>query len=119
MHCNIFLTKTSLLRRIPTTACSKLQFCRHSSSSSLLSHSIYKPPGSEAGPPLLITHGLLGSKFNWNSIAKATAKATNRKIVTFDARNHGDSPSHDDISYELMAKTFGNWRSTWRLISFR
>ncbi|CAH0394746.1 unnamed protein product [Bemisia tabaci] len=52
--------------------------------------------------PVIILHGLLGSKSNWNSISKALYNKTNRKIVNVDARNHGASPFSDDMSYDHM-----------------
>jgi len=46
-----------------------------------LSHTIYEPPNKNSSDvPFLITHGLLGSKQNWNSIAKVVARDTNRKV---------------------------------------
>lgn len=47
---------------------------------STLAHTVYDPPEQAKAPPLLITHGMLGSRQNWNSIAKATARSTNRKV---------------------------------------
>lgn len=50
----------------------------------LLAHTVFEPPKGMAsesdGVPLLMTHGLLGSKQNWNSIAKATARTTGRMV---------------------------------------
>ncbi|XP_055842328.1 protein ABHD11 [Episyrphus balteatus] len=42
--------------------------------------------------PLMIMHGLFGSKQNWRGISKALESKTKRKIYNVDARNHGDSP---------------------------
>jgi len=53
--------------------------------------------------PVVICHGMLGSKNNWTSIAKQLHKTTGRRVVTVDARNHGDSPHTDIMTYELMA----------------
>ncbi|XP_021965274.1 protein ABHD11 [Folsomia candida] len=74
-----------------------------------LSHTVYNPDQKvpsppSLSPPLLITHGLLGSKTNWNSIAKAVTRATNRQVVVFDARNHGDSPHVPQHGYDVMAE---------------
>uniref|UniRef100_A0A182SL23 sn-1-specific diacylglycerol lipase ABHD11 n=1 Tax=Anopheles maculatus TaxID=74869 RepID=A0A182SL23_9DIPT len=57
-------------------------------------------------PPVLVLHGLFGSKSNWNSLAKAFHKSTKpvRKIYAIDARNHGDSPHTDEHSYEHMVE---------------
>jgi len=53
--------------------------------------------------PLVICHGMLGSRHNWTSIAKQINKLTDRRIITLDARNHGNSPHTSDMSYSLMA----------------
>jgi len=53
--------------------------------------------------PLLICHGMLGSRHNWTSMAKQIHKKTGRRVLTIDARNHGDSPHTENMSYPLMA----------------
>lgn len=58
--------------------------------------------GEAARPALVFLHGLFGSKTNFNSIAKALAQQTGRRVLTVDARNHGDSPHSPDMSYEAM-----------------
>lgn len=57
------------------------------------------------GPPLIIMHGLFGSKGNWNSLCKVYQQKTNpeRKIIAIDARNHGDSPHSQNHTYAHMA----------------
>lgn len=60
--------------------------------------------GEEARPALVFLHGLFGSKTNFNSIAKALAQQTGRRVLTVDARNHGDSPHSPDMSYEAMSQ---------------
>ena len=52
-------------------------------------------------PALLIAHGLFGSGRNWNVIAKRLADQ--RRVVTVDMRNHGDSPRADTQTYQDMA----------------
>lgn len=54
--------------------------------------------------PIIIMHGLLGSKNNWNSLSKTIHKQTGRKVITVDARNHGDSPHSSDMSYAHMSE---------------
>jgi len=52
-----------------------------------------------AGTPLVILHGLFGSKRNWSSIARILGEQ--RRVFTVDLRNHGQSPwdpSHDYAS---------------------
>ncbi len=53
------------------------------------------------GEPLVVAHGLFGSGRNWGVIAKRLADE--RRVVTVDMRNHGDSPWDDDHSYAAMA----------------
>lgn len=53
-------------------------------------------------PPLVIMHGLMGSSSNWATISKVLAN-TDRKIIRLDARNHGNSPHSEDMSYEAMS----------------
>ncbi|XP_059549438.1 protein ABHD11 isoform X2 [Myotis daubentonii] len=60
--------------------------------------------GEAALPALVFLHGLFGCKTNFNSIAKALARQTGRRVLTVDARNHGDSPHSPDMSYEAMSQ---------------
>jgi len=53
--------------------------------------------------PLVICHGMLGSRNNWTSMAKQIHKKTGRRVLTVDARNHGDSPHTKSMSYLEMA----------------
>ncbi|KAF5280727.1 hypothetical protein FQA39_LY18010 [Lamprigera yunnana] len=66
---------------------------------------IHEPP-----PPLVIMHGVLGSKANWNSMCKALHKHTipQRKIIAVDARNHGDSPHSEQHTYPHLAEDVKN-----------
>lgn len=54
--------------------------------------------------PVLVLHGLFGSKFNWNSLSKAFHQKTKptRTIYSIDARNHGESPHSEEHSYKHM-----------------
>jgi pimeloyl-ACP methyl ester carboxylesterase len=53
------------------------------------------------GPPLVILHGLFGSKRNWSSIAKQLADS--RRVITVDLRNHGASPWSPVHDYPALA----------------
>ncbi|CEP13627.1 hypothetical protein [Parasitella parasitica] len=48
--------------------------------------------------PLIICHGLFGSKQNWRSLAKSISLQCNCE----DARNHGESPHDEHHTYDLM-----------------
>ncbi|XP_040829721.1 protein ABHD11 [Ochotona curzoniae] len=60
--------------------------------------------GDAGRPAIVMLHGLLGSKTNFNSVAKALAQQTGRRVLTVDARNHGNSPHSPDMSYEAMSQ---------------
>jgi esterase len=55
----------------------------------------------EAGPPVVVLHGLLGSARNWTGIAKQLADT--RRVFALDLRNHGRSPWAETMSFEEMA----------------
>ncbi|MBT0958760.1 alpha/beta fold hydrolase [Alphaproteobacteria bacterium KMM 3653] len=64
----------------------------------LITHSI---GDDTAAPPVLIVHGLFGSARNWGVIAKRMS--AQRRILTVDMRNHGESPWHTSHSYADLA----------------
>ncbi|GAA6038748.1 hypothetical protein JCM8097_002380 [Rhodosporidiobolus ruineniae] len=53
--------------------------------------------------PLVVLHGLYGSKQNWRSLAKGMAAKFEREVFTLDLRNHGHSPHRRECSYEDLA----------------
>jgi len=53
------------------------------------------------GTPLVVAHGLFGSRSNWRPVARELAKS--RRVLVVDLRNHGSSPWDDDMSYAAMA----------------
>ncbi|XP_023951058.2 protein ABHD11 [Bicyclus anynana] len=71
-----------------------------------LAYSSYESTEDETSvrPPVVILHGLLGSKNNWNSMSKAIHKSTGRKVISIDARNHGDSKHSSQHTYLHMAQ---------------
>ncbi|XP_066455873.1 sn-1-specific diacylglycerol lipase ABHD11 [Eleutherodactylus coqui] len=66
-----------------------------------LSYDLYE--GKAPGPPLVLLHGLFGSKSNFQSIARSLVRRIGRKVLTLDARNHGNSPHCDVITYPAMS----------------
>ncbi|XP_012250645.2 protein ABHD11 isoform X2 [Athalia rosae] len=74
----------------------------HSSPVKLAYASYESAAGSSAAKagaaPIIIIHGLFGSKNNWNSLSKAIHQRTN----PVDARNHGDSPHTSESTYSDM-----------------
>ncbi|EHS64445.1 uncharacterized protein PGTG_22259 [Puccinia graminis f. sp. tritici CRL 75-36-700-3] len=60
----------------------------------LLESEKFVPPQSsdhEPHSPIIILHGLFGSKQNWRSLAKRLSQATQKTVFTLDLRNHGES----------------------------
>jgi len=56
---------------------------------------------SGAGKPLVILHGLFGSKRNWGAIAKSLS--AHRRVLCLDLRNHGESPWDAAMTYPALA----------------
>ena len=54
----------------------------------------------EAGPPMVIVHGLYGSGDNWVSIARELAD--HFEVFVVDQRNHGQSPHSDRHDYPAL-----------------
>lgn len=54
-----------------------------------------------SGEPLIVLHGLLGSHQN---LLPTCRKFTERfRVFAVDQRNHGHSPHHDEMHYDIMA----------------
>ena len=53
------------------------------------------------GPPVVILHGLFGSKRNWTSIARQLAMT--HRVLSIDLRNHGESPWDSRHDYPSLA----------------
>jgi len=58
-----------------------------------------------SGRPIVILHGLFGSKRNWRGIAQRLGE--DYRVVTVDLRNHGESPHTPDMDYAAMAADIG------------
>lgn len=54
-----------------------------------------------SGPPLLVLHGLFGSRSNWRAVARELADS--HTVHSVDLRNHGTSPWADSMAYTEMA----------------
>ncbi|KAJ1935699.1 hypothetical protein FBU59_005300, partial [Linderina macrospora] len=67
-----------------------------------LDYSHNKAPSSNK-PPLVILHGLFGSKQNWRAIAKKLSAQLGRDTYSVDLRNHGDSPHMAPHTYSAMS----------------
>lgn len=67
----------------------------------MLTYRAYGEPNKRI--PILILHGLLGSKENWHTQAEKLAQHDHH-VFTIDLRNHGQSPHLSGMSYQDMAK---------------
>ncbi|KAH8725222.1 Alpha/Beta hydrolase protein [Phaeosphaeriaceae sp. PMI808] len=68
-----------------------------------LAYTLHDNKGSTKGNPVIIVHGLFGSKKNSRSVSNALARALNRPIYAIDTRNHGDSPHEKTHNYNALA----------------
>lgn len=53
-----------------------------------------------SGPPLIILHGIFGSRMNWQTIGRDLSRYWT--VFALDLRNHGDSPHSSDFSYDAL-----------------
>uniref|UniRef100_A0A667WN08 sn-1-specific diacylglycerol lipase ABHD11 n=1 Tax=Myripristis murdjan TaxID=586833 RepID=A0A667WN08_9TELE len=82
--------------------CAASTAVRASSTSSPVNLSYDVFDGKGESTPLVFLHGLFGSKSNFHSIAKSLVQRTGRKVLTVDARNHGNSTHNPVLTYEAM-----------------
>ncbi|KAJ3210353.1 hypothetical protein HDU67_005386 [Dinochytrium kinnereticum] len=70
-----------------------------------LSHAVFHPPSGAltSNVPLVILHGLFGSKQNWRSLSKAFAQKLGSSVVAVDLRNHGESPHSPVHTFDAMS----------------
>ncbi|KAH9002966.1 alpha/beta-hydrolase [Lactarius hatsudake] len=64
---------------------------------------LHPKDASKAERPLVILHGLFGTKRNWQSLSKAFLRDIQRPVYTVDLRNHGSSPHAVPMNYDAMA----------------
>ena len=68
-------------------------------------------------PPIVILHGLFGSRQNNRSISKAIARELRTRVFAVDLRNHGDSPHSTVHNYTAMANDLEEFIESHRLQS--
>ncbi len=66
-----------------------------------------------AGPPLIILHGLFGSRENWHSVCLKLAPEF--RVFALDQRNHGESPHCPVMDYARMAEDVREFLTQHRL----
>lgn len=67
-----------------------------------LAYRTYGEEHGDAGAPLVILHGLLGSGGNWHTLSSSVFSAR-RTVHALDLRNHGRSPHDEAFDYPVMA----------------
>eukprot|EP01094_Clydonella_sp_ATCC50884_P030482 TRINITY_DN9964_c0_g1_i1.p1 TRINITY_DN9964_c0_g1~~TRINITY_DN9964_c0_g1_i1.p1 ORF type:complete len:330 (-),score=57.75 TRINITY_DN9964_c0_g1_i1:315-1304(-) len=67
-------------------------------------HSAPKDGEGPHGCPVVVLHGLFGSKQNWRGVSKALASGLGRDVYAADLRNHGESPHAQEMTIEAMAQ---------------
>jgi pimeloyl-ACP methyl ester carboxylesterase len=83
-----------------------------------LAHTLTVPTTRTQSIPLVILHGLFGSKRNWNTISKALSNRIHSDIYALDLRNHGDAQSLPSMNYDDMARDVNAWADTHNLDQF-
>ncbi|EMD67680.1 hypothetical protein COCSADRAFT_291911 [Bipolaris sorokiniana ND90Pr] len=69
-----------------------------------LAYRLHDDSGKAKGDPIVMIHGLFGSKRNNQSVGNAIARILKRPVYAIDTRNHGDSP-HDNVhNYTALAE---------------
>jgi pimeloyl-ACP methyl ester carboxylesterase len=63
--------------------------------------------GGAGRPPLVLLHGMLGAARNWQSTGRDLAE--HYHVFALDARNHGASPHHSEMTYPAMAADLLGW----------
>ncbi|KAK0728012.1 Alpha/Beta hydrolase protein [Lasiosphaeria miniovina] len=72
-------------------------------------HKPAKPVADRQTSPIIVMHGLFGSKKNNRSISKVLARDLGRYVFALDLRNHGESPHHGRHDYSAMAADVGDF----------
>ncbi|KAK8199584.1 Alpha/Beta hydrolase protein [Phyllosticta capitalensis] len=88
-----------------------------------LTYDVHEPPKDDGsrgklaseGAPILILHGLFGSRRNNRSISKQLARDLRRPIYGLDLRNHGESPHDPRHDYEALAEDVEHFINKHRL----
>ena len=63
--------------------------------------------GGAGRPPLVLLHGMLGSSRNWQTTGRDLA--ARHHVFALDARNHGKSPHHPEMTYAALADDVVRW----------
>lgn len=68
-----------------------------------LSHLLIKEKDAAAKKPMIVLHGLLGSKTNWRGLMRKESILARRDCYLVEQRNHAMSDHHDDMNYRVLS----------------
>ncbi|KAI8940739.1 hypothetical protein NX059_002004 [Plenodomus lindquistii] len=80
-----------------------------------LAYRLHDDNGKAKGDPIVMIHGLFGSKRNNQTVANVFARTLARPVYALDTRNHGDSPHHKTHNYTAMAEDVESFLTTHNL----
>ena len=67
------------------------------------------------GKPLLLVHGLGGTRRSWDTISPALAQS--REVVALDLPGHGETPAdHDSGTFDGLARSLDEWLGSEGLV---
>ncbi|CAI6333317.1 unnamed protein product [Periconia digitata] len=107
--CAPFLLPKHTIRIQPATF-NSVPTCSRAFSSSAnckaldLAYTLHDEQGKSKGDPIVILHGLFGSKKNNRSVSNAFSRALSRPVYAVDLRNHGDSPQEKTHNYTALSE---------------
>ena len=59
--------------------------------------------GESEKKPMIVLHGLLGSKMNWRGICKQEPISSLRDCYLVEMRNHANSNHHAEMDYDVLS----------------
>mmetsp|Transcript_16025 Transcript_16025/g.20273 ORF Transcript_16025/g.20273 Transcript_16025/m.20273 type:complete len:236 (+) Transcript_16025:137-844(+) len=68
--------------------------------------------------PMIVLHGLLGSKVNWRTLCTIEGISKYRKCLLVEQRNHATSDHHGEHSYEALSDDIIRFADKHRLDKF-
>lgn len=68
-----------------------------------LVYDLHEPPTKQSDNPIIILHGIFGSKSNNRTVGKTLAQTLKRDVIVPDLRNFGNSPHVDRLDYPSLA----------------
>ena len=63
----------------------------------------YRVVNEEVEKPMIVLHGLLGSKVNWRTLCTLEGISCHRKCYLVEQRNHATSDHHAEHNYQVLS----------------